>query len=87
MKIKLIHEKCDLDVSNTKDLPCTAYVVEYSENGKVYHDIAIANKRVDIFDHYWDTYREGFITMYQSEGRTNPKLWGNAPKKKRGKNQ
>ena len=87
MKITIIHEKCDLEVANIRELPYTAYVVKYKENETVYHDIALSNKRVDIFDHYWDKYREGFITMYQSEGRVNPKLWGNTPKKKRGKNQ
>ena len=42
-------------------------------------------KQVDIFDDYWDKYRSDFVTMRQTEGRANPKLWGNTPKKKKGK--
>ena len=37
--------------------------------------MVIANKKVDIFDYYWDRYREDFIRFDQSEGRVNPKLW------------
>ena len=88
LKVKVLHEKCDLEVANQRDLPYTAFVVKYKEDGKVYFDIALANKQADIFDHYWDKYRSDFVTMYQSEGRVNPKLWGASTKsKKRGKGQ
>jgi len=44
------------------------------DEGRVKYDIAISSKRVEIFDHYWDRYRS-VISMTQTEGRTNPKLW------------
>ena len=44
MKVRVLHEKCDLEVANQRDLPYTAFVVEYKEDGKVYSDIALANK-------------------------------------------
>jgi len=50
-------------------------------DGKVCHDLAIAGKKVDIFDYYWDLYRHDFITFKQTEGRVNPKLW-NDPNQK-----
>ena len=82
MKIKIIHEDCDPSISQDKSLPYTAYLVEYMVDGLTKFDIAIAPKRVDIFDHYWDYYRHDFVTMTQTEGRVNPKMWGNEPKSK-----
>jgi hypothetical protein len=46
-------------------------------------DIVSAAKQVDIFDYYWDNYRHDFKNMTQTEGRINPKLWGNSEKKKK----
>ena len=47
------------------------------------YDIATAAKQSEIFDHYWDKYHKGFVTMNQTEGRVNPKLYGaEAPKTK-----
>jgi hypothetical protein len=48
----------------------------------------MTEKRVDIFDHYWDKYREGLKKIKQTEGRRNPKLWDvHPPVKKKGKKQ
>lgn len=78
--IRIIHQKCDLEVSNSRDLPYDSYVVTYMEDGQVCYDIVQARKQLDIFDHYWDKYRNDFKPpWYQSEGRINPKLW--SPKK------
>ena len=82
MKIKIIHEDCDPSISQDKSLPYTAYLIEYMVDGLTKFDIAIAPKRVDIFDHYWDYYRHDFVNMTQTEGRVNPKMWGNEPKSK-----
>ena len=82
MKIKIIHEDCDPSISQDKSLPYTAYLVEYMVDGLTKFDIAISAKQVDIFDHYWDYYRHDFVNMTQTEGRVNPKMWGNEPKSK-----
>ena len=74
--IKMIHQDCDPSLAQDRSLPYTAYMVEYKQDGITKFDICSANKRVDIFDHYWDNYRHDFVTMNQTEGRTNPKLWG-----------
>jgi hypothetical protein len=47
---------------------------------KLQYDIVIPRKRVDIFDHYWDKYREGLVSFKQTEGRSNPRLYGVEPK-------
>ena len=55
-------------------------VAGVAANEVLKYDIVITDKKCDIFDHYWDKYREGFISFKQSEGRANPRLWGNKPK-------
>lgn len=74
MKIKIVYENCDPTAAEDRSLPCTAYLIAYMDEGRVKYDIAISSKRVEIFDHYWDRYRS-VISMTQTEGRTNPKLW------------
>ena len=82
---KVIHEDCDPDLALDRSLPNNAFIIEYKLDGSIRYDIAMGAKQVDIFDDYWDKYRSDFVTMRQTEGRANPKLWGNAPKKKKGK--
>jgi hypothetical protein len=72
-------------LANDRSLPCTAYLVQYEIDGAIAYDIVIPNKKVDIFDYYWDKYREGFKGFKQSEGRANPKLWGIKPKEEKKK--
>ena len=74
-KIKIIRQNCDPELANDRSLPCTAYLVEYIDCGVKKWDIVLCNKKVDIFDHYWDNYREDFINFKQTEGRANPKVW------------
>ena len=76
MSVKIVHQNCDPSLAEDKSLPYTAYLVEYDDGNGIYYDIVICNKKVDIFDHYWDKYREGLIRFTQTEGRVNPKLWG-----------
>jgi hypothetical protein len=76
LSIKFIHQNCAPELADDRSLPYTAYLVEYDDGVGICYDIVMCNKKADIFDYYWDKYREGFKTFTQSEGRTNPKLWG-----------
>jgi hypothetical protein len=78
--MKILHHNCDPSVANDRSLPYTAYLVTYKIDGTICYDVVITDKRVDIFDYYWDRYRNDLIGFKQSEGRVNPKLW--APPKK-----
>ncbi|MFZ9249274.1 MAG: hypothetical protein ACO23D_05730 [Candidatus Nanopelagicales bacterium] len=80
MSVKIVHQNCDPSLAEDRTLPCTAYLVEYDDGNDICYDIVISNKKTDIFDYYWDKYREGLIKFTQTEGRVNPKLWGNQPK-------
>ena len=77
--MNIIHRDCDPSLAQDRSLPYTAYLVEYLQDGMTHFDIVVSSKRVEIFDHYWDLYRHDLISMTQSEGRVNPKLWGNKP--------
>ena len=78
--MNILYEDCDPSVAEDRSLPHSAYIIEYKVDDVSHYDIASAGKRVDIFDYYWDKYRHDFVTMKQTEGRANPKLWGNKPK-------
>jgi len=81
--VKIIYRDCDPSLADDRTLPHTAYLVEYLQDGMTHFDIVVASKRVEIFDYYWDNYREDLIRMTQSEGRANPKVWFNPNQKKK----
>jgi hypothetical protein len=58
-------------------------MIEYKEGGLSKFDIASGAKQVDIFDDYYDKYGRDFVTMTQTEGRVNPKLWQDPKAKKK----
>lgn len=79
--VRMIHRDCDPTLALDRSLPHTAYLVEYIQGETTHWDIVMASKRVDIFDEYWDKYREDLIRFTQTEGRSNPKLWNPTKKK------
>ena len=85
---KIIHRDCDPSLCEDRSLPYTAFMIEYKvdEDAVISYDIAAAAKQSEIFDHYYDRYKKGFVTMNQTEGRVNPKLYGyEGPKTKKKK--
>ena len=84
MGIKIIHEACDPELANDKSLPYTSYLVRYLKEGQVTYDITNCGKQAELFDHYYDTYKKDFIRFDQTQGRMNPKMWGNkSPEEKK----
>ena len=79
--MKILFENCDPERAEDRELPNNSFLVEYKVDGGATssYDIAAAAKQSEIFDHYYDKYKKGFVTMNQTEGRTNPKLYGNKP--------
>lgn len=78
--MRVLHQNCDPALANDRSLPYTSYIVTYKIDGAVAYDIVIANKRVDVFDYYWDKYRNDLKSFKQTEGRVNPRLWGSTSK-------
>ena len=86
MTVTIIAEKCDPKAADDKKLPNNAYLIQYEVEGKVVHDIAMAQKAVDIFDQYYDKYKKGFKWLKQSKGTQKPSLWNQqAPVRKKKK--
>ena len=84
--MRILFEDCDVDKAEDRTLPSNAFVVEYKVDDVSKYDIAAAGKQSEIFDHYYDKFKKGFVTMRQTEGRINPKLWGTkAPESKKKK--
>ena len=85
--MRVIHEKCDPKLAEDRQLPYTAYLIQYEVEGTTHHDIAMGSKAVDIFDHYYDKYKKGFKWLKQSNGTQKPNLWNQKPpqRKKRKK--
>tara|TARA_E500000331_G_C16730401_1_gene486387 strand:- start:131 stop:418 length:288 start_codon:yes stop_codon:yes gene_type:complete len=86
--LKIIHEKCDPKLAEDKKLPYTAYLIQYENEGKVEHDIAMGDSQVELFDNYYDKYKKGLKWLKQSNGRQKPNMWNNTvpiPPKKRKK--
>jgi hypothetical protein len=77
---KILHEDCDPTLAQDKSLPSNAFLIEYSQADVSHFDIVTAAKQVDIFDDYWDKYKNNFKGMTQTEGRINPRLWTPAKK-------
>ena len=85
--MKILFENCDPDQAKDRELPNNAFLIEYKvdEGAASSYDIAAAAKQSEIFDHYYDKYKKGFVTMKQTEGRVNPKLYGVEPPKTKNK--
>jgi len=83
--MRVLQRSCDPSVADDRSLPYTAYLVTYLLDGQETYDLVICNKKVEIFDYYWDLYRENLITFKQTEGRVNPKLWQDPTKKEKKK--
>ena len=80
---QVLHQKCEKSVAKDKSLPLNSYIVTYISDEEILYDIVICNKQVDIFDMYWDKYREGLKDIRWTDGRVNPKLWQSKTEKKK----
>ena len=88
-KIKLIFEKCPRDKANDKKLPSDSFVVSYNDKEELKYDIVRASAQVDVFDHYYDTYKN-VQQISWTKGIVNPKTYDSvsnksSPPKKRKK--
>ena len=72
--IRVLHEKCDKKLADNPKLPYNAYLIEYKEGEEHFFDIAIGDKAVDLFDHYYDKSSK-FVNMLQAKGLVNPRNW------------
>jgi len=77
--ITILMQDCSPDDAKNPELPSDAYLVTYKLDGSIRFDIT-RGKQVDMFDYYWDNYREDFVGWKWADGRVNPKLYGSRQK-------
>lgn len=87
--VKILKQDCKKDDAQDKTLPYTCFLIVYEVDGNEKYDLAMGSKQSEIFDYYYDLYKDGFVTMKQAEGRIAPNMWTDPtekvkkPKKKR----
>ena len=82
----MIFEKCPRDKANDKKLPSDSFIVTYEHDKELKHDIIRAAAQVDVFDAYYDKYKnvkgiewtKGIIHPKTYDGQTK----ATTPKKK-----
>ena len=84
---ELIYSSASIQQAKDSSLPNDGYLVYYKVNNELHMDVCRGNKRVDIFDLYYDKFGPKSIQKIDfGYGRTNPKLWNyKSPDKKKKK--
>lgn len=73
------------EVSETR-FPNDARIVKYFYEDKIRYDLTRSSKVSNIFDMYWDKFRDGLKSINFGFGKINPKLWQyQKPKEKKTK--
>ena len=85
-KIRLIFEKCPLDKASDKKLPSDSFIVSYDQDKELKYDIVRASAQVDVFDAYYDKYKN-VKSIQWTQGIVHPRTYdgqiqATAPKKK-----
>jgi len=87
--VKILHEKCDRLLAESKQLPLDSYLVTYEVNGNILYDIVQCSTKVKIFDAFYDKFGAGALkSMVWTSGTINPRIYGATkpePPKKRGR--
>ena len=80
--LNILKENCDPTKDNNSTLPYNAYLVQYKIGDKeeLRWDLTMAYKMSEIFDHYYDKYKN-VLNIVQSEGRVAHKLLNDPTKK------
>ncbi len=73
--MNIIHENCEKKAAEDRKLPKSSYLVTYVVKEKLTYDIVMADSKVEIFDSYWDKYKEGLQNIDWTSGNIHPRSW------------
>lgn len=77
----MIKANCSLEDSKDSSLPIDSYVVTYKVDDSTYYDIVLSQKRVNIFDMYYDKFGPGALKSIEwTSGKINTKVWNTKKK-------
>tara|TARA_B100000131_G_scaffold6124_1_gene6291 strand:+ start:2574 stop:2846 length:273 start_codon:yes stop_codon:yes gene_type:complete len=57
MTVRVLYEKCEKDKAEDKKLPSDSFLVTYKIEDEVKFDVTRAGSQIELFDHYYDTYK------------------------------
>jgi hypothetical protein len=82
---QILLEKTSVEKAKDSSFPNDAYLIWYIANGKQYIDLTRCNRKVNLFDMYYDKYGPGAVQRIDfGYGRVNPRIWGyKQPEKKK----
>ena len=73
--MKILYENCQPKDALDKTLPYTSYLVEYIKDGKPHYDVSLGDKQAEVFDYYWDKYKQDLKKIDSTGGLINPNRW------------
>ena len=73
--MKILYENCQPKDALDKSLPYTSYLVEYLKDGKTHYDVSLGDKQAEVFDYYWDKYKQDLKKIDNTGGLVNPNRW------------
>jgi len=73
--MKILYENCQPKDALDKTLPYTSYLVEYVKDGKSHYDVSMGYKQAEVFDYYWDKYKQDLKKIDNTGGLVNPNRW------------
>jgi hypothetical protein len=80
----ILHKKCDPGLSKNKQLPRDSYLVSYMEEDVKNFDVVQSGSRVEIFDYYYDNYKN-IQSISWTDGTVHPRCFNYNIKDKKGK--
>ena len=80
--MKILYENCQPKDALDKTLPYTSYLVEYVKDGKSHYDVSMGYKQAEVFDYYWDKYKQDLKKIDSTGGLINPNRWDTSMLKK-----
>lgn len=75
----IIYKDCDPELAKNKELPRNSYIISYENNGALHYDIVQSSSQVEVFDKYWDEYKN-VKAIEWTTGLVDPKSYGYVPK-------
>ena len=72
---EMLVENGSLQDVSSQDVPTDAYIVTYTLDDQVKYDLTRGTK-TNLFDMYYDKFKQGLRDIKYGQGNISPKLWG-----------
>ncbi len=74
---QILLEKTNLESAKDPSFPNDAYLIWYTVEDKQYIDLTRCNRKINLFDMYYDKYGPGSVQKIDfGFGKVNPRTWG-----------